>query len=105
VLDYDDSTAPASEDQLLEYGSHKQTAPFRTHTRYFKPKCAMEVYRSAVATAYRPISSQWLDMTYNDVPHYGCKVWVSAPNSPAGTAAQISYKVYATMYFACKNTR
>lgn len=105
VLDFDDATVPTSEDQLLEYGSHKQTAPFRSHTRYFKPKCAMQVYRSATSTAYRPISSQWLDMSYVDVPHYGVKVWASAPNTNSGTAQSITYKVYATLYFACKNTR
>lgn len=105
VIDYDDNTAPASEDAMLEYGSHKSTAPFKTHSRYIRPKVLNEVYRSAITTAYAPKSSQYLDMTYTDVPHYGLKVWISAPNTPLGTAGQISYKVYQTLYFTCKNTR
>lgn len=105
AIDYDDNGAPASEDSLLEYGSHKSTAPFQTHSRYIKPKVLHEVYRSALTTAYSPRASTYLDMSTTDVPHYGLKVWISAPNAPAGVAAQISYKVYQTLYFTCKNTR
>lgn len=105
VIDYDDNNAPASEDALLEYGSHKSTAPFQTHSRYIKPKVLHEIYRSSVTTAYAPKSSTYLDMNNTDVPHYGIKVWISAPNEPLGTAGQISYKVYQTLYFTCKNTR
>lgn len=105
VIDYDDATAPPSEDALLEYGSHKSTAPFQTHTRFIKPKMLQEVWNGAGGSAYAPKGSQYLDMTYTSVPHYGLKVWVSAPNTFFGTANTISYKVYATYYFTCKNTR
>lgn len=105
VIDYDDSTAPASEDQLLEYGSHKSTAPFQTHTRFLKPKILQEIYRSGISTSYAPKGNVYLDMSTTDVPHYGLKVWVSAPNTFFGTANTISYKVYLTLYFTCKNTR
>lgn len=105
VVDYDDASIPTSEDQLLEYGSHKSTAPFKTHTRFIKPKVLQEVYRSAIATSYAPRSGMYLDMTTPDVPHYGLKVWISAPNTSAGTAGSITYKAYLTLYFNCKNTR
>lgn len=105
VIDYDDSTAPPSEDALLEYGSHKSTAPFQTHSRYLKPKILQEVYRSAISTSYAPRGNTYLDMAATDVPHYGVKVWVSAPNTFFGTAQTIAYKVYVTLYFTCKNTR
>lgn len=105
VIDYDDSSTPTSEDQLLEYGSHKSTAPFRTHTRFIKPKMLQEIYRSSVGTAYSPRAGQFIDLSYPDVPHYGIKVWVSAPNTPSGVQGSITYKVYMTLYFTCKNTR
>lgn len=105
VIDYDDNTAPTSEDQLLEYGSHKSTAPFQTHSRYIKPKLLQEVYRSSLTTAYSPRANTYLDLTYTDVPHLGMKVWISAPNTNANTAQSITYKVYQTMYFTCKNVR
>lgn len=105
VIDYDDNTAPTSEDQLLEYGSHKSTAPFQTHSRYIKPKLLQEIYRSSLTTAYSPRANTYLDLTYTDVPHLGMKVWISAPNTNAGTAQSITYKVYQTMYFTCKNVR
>lgn len=105
VIDYDDTSAPTSEDQLLEYGSHKSTAPFQTHTRFIKPKVLQEVYRSTLGTAYAPKSGQYLDVAYPDIPHYGMKVWVSAPNTNPGTAQSITYKVYLTLYITCKNVR
>lgn len=105
VIDYDDSTAPTSENQLLEYGSHKSTPPFKTHVRYLKPKVLHEIYRSAIASSYAPKSSTYLDMSNADVPHYGVKVWISAPNTFYGTDNTISYKVYLTLYFTCKNVR
>lgn len=105
VIDYDDTSAPTSEDQLLEYGSHKSTAPFQTHTRFIKPKILQEVYRSTLGTAYAPKSGQYLDVAYPDIPHYGMKVWVSAPNTNPGTAQSITYKVYLTLYITCKNVR
>lgn len=105
AIDYDDNTAPTSEDELLEYGSLKSTTAFKDHTRYIKPKLLQQVYRSALSTSYAPKSSVYLDMATSDVPHFGLKLWVSAPNTPAGTAGSISYKIYQTMYFTCKNVR
>lgn len=103
VIDYDDSTPPISEDQMLQYQSVKTTNGLRTHTRYLKPKVLREVYRSALTTGYNPTASQWIDTVQNDVPHYGLKVWCDAPFS--STNASITYTVYLTLYFGCKNVR
>lgn len=103
AIDYDDSSTPSSEAQLMEYGSHKSSPGNRTHSRFIRPKILQEVYRSALATSYRPISGQYIDMSTTDVPHYGLKVWCDAPDSPTNCA--ITYNVYMTMYFTCKNTR
>lgn len=105
VIDYDDTNTPTSEDQLLEYGSHKSSPPFKVHTRYLKPKMLQEIYRSAISTAYAPRSNTFIDMSAPDVPHYGVKVWCSAPNTALGIQGSITYKVYLTLYFVCKNTR
>lgn len=103
VLDFDDSTPPASLSAMLEYGSHKQTMAHQKHVRYFKPKVLEQVYRGIGTVGYRPIGSQWIDMAYNDVPHYGIKVFAEPPLS--STATSITYTVYCTLYFACKNVR
>lgn len=105
VIDFDDATPPVSEDQLLEYGSHKSSAPFKTHTRTLTPKALQEIYRSTLTTAYAPRAGTYIDMSYTDVPMYGVKVYCGAPNTPAGTAGSVTYKVYVTMEFACKNVR
>lgn len=103
ILDFDDASPPASLTEMLEYGSHKQTMAHKKHVRYFKPKVLEQVYRGIGTVGYRPISSQWIDMAYNDVPHYGIKVYAEAPLSSSATS--ITYTVYCTLYFACKNVR
>lgn len=105
VVDYDDFTALTSESQAMEYGSLKQTAPFKSHVRYIKPKCLQQIYISSIDNANRPISNQWISTADPDVPHLGIKYWISAPNVPAGNAGSMLYKMYVTMYFACKNVK
>lgn len=104
VLDFDDASAPTGENQMLEYQSRKTTNPMQTHSRYWKPTILTEQYRSAVSTAYAPQRNKYLDLTYTDVPHYGLKLYVDAPIYN-GVAAAITYEVFVTYYFTCKNVR
>lgn len=104
TVDYDDVTPPVSEDEILQYNFLKTTAGIKPHKRYFKPKVLTETYRSALTTAYNPGSSKWMDLSQTDVPHYGIKAYCDAPLF-GGVAASITYTVYATYYFACKNVR
>lgn len=103
VIDYDDTTLLGSEAAALEYGSLKSSRGDRGHTRYLKPKVVQDIFRTGGATGKRPIGNQWIDCNNTDVPHYGLKVWMDAPDSPTNIA--ITYNVYVTMYFQCKNTR
>jgi hypothetical protein len=38
-----------------------------------KPEVAMQVYKTLTTTGYAPKYGQFIDMTYNTVPHYGLK--------------------------------
>lgn len=107
AIDYDDQTVPGSKDQLLQYGSAKVTDGNKIHSRYFAPKILNQVYSSALVTAYAPKKAQYLDTVNDAVPHFGLKVWIDAPVIPAtmGLLTSISYDVYVTYYFKCKNTR
>lgn len=106
VIDYDDADTPTSKDQLLEFGSAKVTSVSRIHQRYFKPKILNQVYINSISTGYSPVRSNWLDNSYPTIQHYGLKLWIDAPQSSNNTtSSSISYDVYATYYFMCKNTR
>lgn len=105
AIDYDDATAPADENTLLQYEQPnlKITSPMRTHTRYINPKVLAAIYQSAISTSYESRKAPWLDVGNPSVPHYGLKVWVNAPLSTV--AASITYNVYLTLTFATKNVR
>lgn len=103
AIDYDDATAPPDENTMLQYQSLKITNPNATHTRWIKPKVLAAIYQSAIATSYESRNAPFIDVGNPSVPHYGLKVWINAPVSPV--AASITYNVYVTLYFACKNVR
>lgn len=99
VIDYDDSVVPTSRDQLLQYQNLKTSTMTRTHTRYFKPAVADEVYATTIATGYGPVKNKWLDCTYDTIEHYGVKVCFD----PLPTGGPISYDIITTFYLAFKN--
>lgn len=105
AIDYDDAANPASKDELLEFGSSKTTSSNRIHTRFIRPKMLNVVFRNALTSGYSPVKATWLDQAYNDLPHYGLKLWVDAPSGFNVADTSIAYDIYATYYFSCKNTR
>lgn len=108
VIDYDDSTIPASEDVYMQYSTLRQTGAFKEHKRYFKPKCRLAgLDAGATITANTVRGANWIDTGVPTVPHYGLKVFQPGPIA-SGTplvSSSIAYSVYATMYVACKNVR
>lgn len=108
VIDYDDTTVPATEDVLLQYGSLKQTGSFKEHTRYFKPKVRIASFDSGAAVTANVVKgNQWIDVANPNVPHYGLKVFHPGPiaSGTPVTSSSIAYSIYATVYIACKNVR
>lgn len=105
VIDYDDANAPGSENDMLQYGNVKITAPMQNHSRYVKPMILRSLYQSTTSTGYQPTRGGFVDVANPTVPHYGIKVYASAPSISGATASSITYSVYATFYLTCKNTR
>lgn len=107
VLDFDDSTTPTAENQLLQYSSLKTTPGWATHKRYYVPRVKSALVDNAVTNTLVASGSQrpgWISTDRPDIEHYGLKVWCSAPINTA-TSAAITYSVYATAYIACKNVK
>lgn len=98
VVDYDDTLTVDYNDVRERYGSRvrRATSPGKD---ILTPKVLGEAYRSTTSSAYIPKAKQWLDSTYNDVPHFGVK-WAMQPAEPAG---QYAIEGTVTYYVSFKN--
>lgn len=104
VIDYDDAGNPTDLATMLQYQNFKETRTNQVHTRYFKPKVNMAVFRSGTtATINSPKSNVWIDCSApTDIAHYGLKVFVEAPAMPS---TRIECDILTTYYLAFKNVR
>lgn len=77
VHDHDDSSAPSSANDLVQYPQMREfnfsTDKNCTRWMYLKPAIANEVFGTALATAYQPKWRQWCDNAYPGIQHYGLK--------------------------------
>lgn len=102
AIDRDTATAPASLNEIYEYGNSKSAVllPTRPVKIVFKPSVLGLSYQSAVASTYTPKYNQWVDMSNTSTPHYGLR-W-AIDNF---TNTNYSLIVHSKYTFACKNTR
>lgn len=95
VLDYDDDSVPTSVGELTQYSGCKVRLAGKQFKLIFRPKVAMQVYRSAVTTAYaNPDKQVKLDCAYADVPHFGVKLAMT----DSGTAGYFGYDLNIDYY-------
>lgn len=102
VVDYDNATAPGSLGEVLQYENVKFTRANQTHTRYFKPAVADEVFASGITTGYGMNQNKWMDCNSDQVEHYGLRVWVEG--STASTP-RWDFDVLCKFYMEFKNVR
>jgi hypothetical protein len=82
VIDYDDSTALASQAAARKYDNCIIADPGESLCRVFKPRAAIAAYAGAF-TNFANVPSPWIDTVSAGVQHYGIKVYI-----PSVTAAQ-----------------
>ena len=102
VIDFDDSNAPASVADVLQYENMKVTRANQWHSRYFKPAIADEVYASGITTGYGLRQNAWLDCNSSQVEHYGIKVFTEAGNA---STPRYDFDVVCKFYMEFKNVR
>lgn len=105
VIDFDDNTALASENNALQYATLRTSTYGRTHERFIKPMLSVSIDDQLNATlASAPSRNRWISTEFPEVEHRGIKVWI---NPPVNTAASTSmtYSVYATYYLAMKMSK
>lgn len=104
AIDFDDSTAPSSLAQILEYETFMVSPPYREQKVVLKPRVAREIFDGVITTAYeQPESEIWLDIAQTGIPHYGVKGYIQS----AGASANIQnvWRLYATYHVSCKQVR
>ena len=104
IIDFNDASMPASEDVFLQSSTLRITRGNKIHTRIFTPALLGVNYEGVGSNSYTPKFKQWLS-TQNSgdlaTPHYGLKIYI--PNM--GTTMYMSFRIYTTFYFSCKDLR
>lgn len=100
--DFDDSTVPATLNELRERTKTKVAVlnPNRPVIINVKPAVLTLAYRTAVLSSYQPKWKQWLDMGAPDVPHYGLK-WALDNFTNTNYTVDVEQR----LWFQCRNTR
>lgn len=98
--DYDDATAPAGVEEMMQYPTYKTKRLDKPVSFFFKPSSLIMAYESAGTTAYKPAWKQFFDAA-DDVPHYGLHWLVKEPQIASNNGSigivQITYKYYLKM--------
>lgn len=113
VYDYDDSSAPSTINELMQYDNYKVVTlkeQFMRNgkcTRFFKPRTLKEIYRGVASTGYQPQRSGVIDCQYDDVPHYGMK-WalemIDSNGAPVTMPADMTLQYTITYYMSFGKT-
>lgn len=104
AIDTDDNTVPASISDIAQRRTYHHR-PFNSPvTIKVFPKVSTIVYRTATTFAYAsPKGKTWIDVASIDTPHYGLKWGIN--NIQTGSNQTVSFKIWATYYFSCKDYR
>lgn len=102
--DYNNQSAPSSEDTLLQYPQCQvyQFSEFnREVTVHIKPKVAATVFRTGITSAYTMQTPGWLDVATSDVPHYGLRYFISNHNSASFGSSRV--RTYLRFHLGMRN--
>lgn len=101
ILDYNDSTAPASLNAMYEYQNWRMSRGVSAHKRIWTPASLDSVATTAGVASSNPTYKQWISTSSADIPHYGLKYGIE----PSVALNDIVWSVYVTMYFSCKSVK
>lgn len=100
VLDYNDATAPATLNEMLEYANHRMTRGSAVHTRVFTPASLDAVAAGGATSLSNPTWKQWLSTSASNIDHFGLKAgW------EGGVVNSCNIFPYLTIYFSCKSVK
>lgn len=103
LRDYDDITTPTL-DMLAQSNKTiclRFNATNNTRSIYIRPAIRNEVFRTTGTSGFTNMWNNWLDVTNNDIPHFGLKMIAQGLPSNNMGAITIRFKYYLQF----KNTR
>lgn len=103
VHDYDDSGPLSSDAEYYQFSNFKQRRAGTVFNIMLYPKVATTVYNTALTSGYATQRPMWLDCDSPNVPHYGLKI--KFPTCFGSGDNSVTYRVLATVTFACMNAR
>jgi hypothetical protein len=100
VIDYDDSNAPTSLNDLLQYDTLKTTMTGAYHIRTLNPRFTLGAYSGTLTSYANAPNDMWVDVASPGVQYYGVKIcW------PAFTGATGTFSVLGRYVVQFRNTR
>lgn len=94
VIDYDDSTAPATLAAMTDFSNCLVTTMMCGHYRRWKPHVAVAQY-AGTFTGFGNVVSPWIDLNSVGVVHYGIKIGADI----TAVAVTIDYRIRFTLSF------
>lgn len=98
VIDLDDSTTPASQAALMQYGNVVCSSGVQGHYRKWTPAISVAAYSGAF-TSFAVEMAPWIDVASSGVQHYGLKFALNA------TSVVYTYSIMVRGHFEFRATR
>lgn len=97
-LDYNDATAPASINEMVQYESSQVVPIGQYFERTVRPRSAVAAY-SGVFTSFGNVYGQWYDASSSSVIHYGIKYFIPAISTSVYTLQPVAH-----YHIQCRST-
>ncbi len=89
AIDYDDSVAPTSHNELREYNTAQVHTMVEQWSQTIRPAVSVMAYEGVGSTGYCPKWDQWVSTNDPNVPHYGIK-WAVPPGGQSTNCYQLA---------------
>lgn len=105
IADYDDNASMNISEMKERIGvKNRILMPNKKMKFVVTPKVLVQTYRTALTTGYAP-RSLFIDMTNQDIPHYGLKTVIDFAGIAPATAQQYKIVQEFKYFFTCTNVR
>lgn len=107
VIDYNDSSTPASINELVEYKSYKYTRGGQIHKRVFTPKVGISTNtNTGINNSMQSIKPVWVNFGTERTLHFGIKLMTDPVAQITGQDAPvITWNVRVKFYLQLKNNK
>lgn len=102
--DYDDSSTPASFNQLRQYSTARIYKGTDSFTYVIKPALSVAAYETVSTTAYSPTWGLWVSTTDPNAKYYGFKGYMENTGA-TGPDGAFGFRMEAEFTIECRNAK